>query len=90
MYSPHPKRKPSRLWRSTRRRLLTSVGVKVPPGFDPVLDEPLWGARQFAPVVNRTVTQVYPMLLSGQLDADHGPEPRTSQEAPPDAEPRPH
>jgi hypothetical protein len=65
--------KKSRRWRSTRRRLLRSCGVEVPPGYDPFFDEVIWGAENFGPVINRSTPQVFRLLAGQQIDADQGP-----------------
>jgi len=58
------------LWVSTPRRLLTSIGVSLPPDFDPDLDRPAWGRREFAEIINRNEQQVDRLLKARILDAD--------------------
>jgi hypothetical protein len=40
------------------------------PPYDPFLDRPVWGAKNIADVINRSVKQTYHLLEQGHLDAE--------------------
>jgi hypothetical protein len=40
------------------------------PHYDPLLDAPIWGAKNFAPIINRSERQTFYLLERGYLDAD--------------------
>jgi hypothetical protein len=57
-------------WVSSKRRLLTSLGAELPPGFDPELDSPVWGIRRFGEVINQSEQAADRLARAGVLDAD--------------------
>jgi hypothetical protein len=65
-YRKQPRR---RRWVSTPRRLLTSVGVELPPGFDPALDTPVWGGANIGRVINQSEQATWRLLYAGLIDA---------------------